>query len=249
MKKYFYFILSTLLIFQISISRADEGMWIPMLLQSLNEKEMQDMGMRISADDIYNINHSSLKDAILLFGGGCTAEIISDEGLILTNHHCGYAEIQRHSTIENDLLTDGFWAMSHEEELSNPGLKVTRLVRMEDVSQKMLEGISDEMSEKARSETIKENAKKITDAVEADSVYSASVRPFYYGNEYYLLVYETFSDIRLVGAPPSNIGKFGGDTDNWMWPRHTGDFSLFRIYVDKNNNPADYSEDNVPYKP
>jgi len=249
MKRFSYFLLSALLTFQISISRADEGMWIPMLLQSLNEKDMQDMGMRISADDIYNINHSSMKDAILLFGGGCTAEIISDQGLILTNHHCGYGQIQKHSTIENDLLTDGFWAMNHGEELVNQGLKVTRLVRMEDVTEKMLEGISDEMSEKDREKTIKENAKLITDEVEADSLYSASVRPFYYGNEYYLLVYEIFKDVRLVGAPPSNIGKFGGDTDNWMWPRHTGDFSLFRIYVDKDNKPAEYAEDNVPYKP
>ncbi len=249
MKRFFYFLLSALLTFQISLSRADEGMWIPMLLQSLNEKDMQDMGMRISAEDIYNINHSSMKDAILLFGGGCTAEIISDQGLILTNHHCGYAQIHHHSSAENDLLTDGFWAMNHDEELVNPGLKVTRLVRMEDVTEKMLEGISDEISEKDRKEAIKENAKLITDEVEADSLYSASVRPFYYGNEYYLLVYEIFTDVRLVGAPPSNIGKFGGDTDNWMWPRHTGDFSLFRIYADKDNKPAEYAEDNVPYKP
>jgi hypothetical protein len=224
-------------------------MWIPMLLQSLNEKEMQDMGMRISAQDIYDINNSSLKDAILLFGGGCTAEIISNQGLILTNHHCGYPEIQSHSTIENDLLTNGFWAMSQEEELANPGLKVTRLVRMEDVTQQMLEGLNDDMSEKDRAEAIKKASKEITDEIEKDSPYKASVRPFYYGNEFYLLVYEIFEDVRLVGAPPSNIGKFGGDTDNWMWPRHTGDFSLFRIYVNKDNEPAAYSEDNVPYKP
>ncbi len=249
MKKYFSFLTIALLVLQSFTSRADEGMWIPMLLQSLNEKEMQDMGMRISAEDIYSINHSSLKDAILLFGGGCTAEVISDEGLILTNHHCGYPEIQAHSTIENDLLTNGFWAMSRGEELPNPGLKVTRLVRMEDVSQQMLEGLADNISEKDRAEKLKENAKSITDEIEKDSLYKASVRPFYYGNEYYLLVYEIFTDVRLVGAPPSNIGKFGGDTDNWMWPRHTGDFSLFRIYTNKENKPAKYAEDNVPYQP
>lgn len=249
MKRYSIILISLFLFFQSSIMRADEGMWIPMLLESLNEKEMQDMGMRISAKDIYNINNSSLKDAILLFGGGCTAEIISEEGLILTNHHCGYPEIQSHSTIENDLLTNGFWAMSREEELPNPGLSVTRLVRMEDVTELMQESLTDDMSEKERADAIKEAAKKITDEVEEDSNYKASVRPFYYGNEFYLLIYETFKDVRLVGAPPSNIGKFGGDTDNWMWPRHTGDFSLFRIYTNEDNEPAEYTEDNVPYKP
>ncbi len=249
MKRYSIILISLFLFFQSSIIHADEGMWIPMLLQSLNEKEMQDMGMRISADDIYNINNSSLKDAILLFGGGCTAEIISDQGLILTNHHCGYPEIQSHSTIENDLLTNGFWAMNKEEELANPGLKVTRLVRMEDVTDKMKEALNADMCEKERAEAIKNAAKEITDEIEKDSPYKASVRPFYYGNEFYLLVYEIFEDVRLVGAPPSNIGKFGGDTDNWMWPRHTGDFSLFRIYVNKDNEPAEYAEDNIPYKP
>ncbi len=249
MKKYFYFLLSTILILQVSVSRADEGLWIPLLLQSLNEKEMQDMGMRISAEEIYNINNSSLKDAILLFGGGCTAEIISEEGLILTNHHCGYAQIQKHSSIGNDLLTDGFWAMDKQEELPNPGLTVTRLVRMEDVTQRMLDGITGEMTEKERAKAIKEKGEEITAEIEKDSLYKASVRPFYYGNEYYVLVYEIFKDVRLVGAPPSNVGKFGGDTDNWMWPRHTGDFSLFRIYVNKDNEPAEYAEDNVPYKP
>jgi hypothetical protein len=249
MKKYYYFLLAAIVLLQANVSRADEGMWIPMLLQSINEKEMQDMGMRITAEDIYNINNSSLKDAILLFGGGCTAEIISDQGLILTNHHCGYSQIQSHSTVENDLLTNGFWAMSREEELPNPGLSVTRLVRMEDVSTQMLEGITGDMTEKDRDAAIKDNAKAITKEIEEDSHYKASVRPFYYGNQYYLLVYEIFSDVRLVGAPPSNIGKFGGDTDNWMWPRHTGDFSLFRIYTDKDNQPAEYTEENVPYKP
>ncbi len=234
---------------QIQTAQAKEGMWIPMLLEQLNQKEMQDMGMRITAKDIYDINHSSLKDAILLFGGGCTAEIISDEGLVLTNHHCGYRSIQSHSTIEHDYLTDGFWAMNRNEELPNPGLTVTRLVRMEDVTQQMLEGITQSMSEKERESVLKINGDKIKAEAEKENHYKAYVRAFYYGNEFYLFVTEVFKDIRLVGAPPSNIGKFGGDTDNWMWPRHTGDFSLFRIYVNKDNEPAEYSKDNVPYKP
>jgi len=242
-------IVSALIFFQTAVLRADEGMWIPLLLEQLNQKEMQDMGMRITAKDIYDINHSSLKDAILLFGRGCTAEIISDEGLVLTNHHCGYRAIQSHSTIQHDYLTDGFWAMNRKEELPNPGLTVTRLVRMEDVTLQMLRDINDKMTEKTRDSVLKANEKKIVAEAEKDNKYKAYVRPFYYGNEFYLFVTEVFKDIRLVGAPPSDIGKFGGDTDNWMWPRHTGDFSLFRIYVNTNNEPAEYSEDNVPYKP
>ena len=230
-------------------SRADGGMWIPMLLEQLNQKEMQTMGMRITAEDIYSINHSSLKDAILLFGGGCTAEIVSDQGLILTNHHCGYSNIQAHSTLQNDYLTNGFWAMKQSEELSNPGLTVTLLIRMEDVTAKVLEGVTNNMTEAKRAEIIKRNSKKIEAEAEKGTHYKASTKPFYYGNQFYMFVTETFKDVRLVGAPPSNIGKFGGDTDNWMWPRHTGDFSIFRIYVDKDNNPAEYSADNVPYKP
>ncbi len=250
MKHFFKLFATTVLIlFQVSVSRADEGMWIPVLLEQLNEKEMQDMGMRITAKDIYDINNSSMKDAILLFGGGCTAEIISEEGLILTNHHCGYRAIQSHSTIEHDYLTDGFWAMNREEELSNPGLKVTRLVRMEDVTGQMLQGVEEDMTQKLRDSVFKVNGDKIKGEAEKDTHYKAYVRAFYYGNEFYLFVTEIFMDIRLVGAPPSNIGKFGGDTDNWMWPRHTGDFSLFRIYVNKDNEPAEYAEDNVPYEP
>ncbi len=226
-----------------------EGMWLPLLLEQLNEPEMKSMGMRISAEDIYSINKSSLKDAILLFGRGCTAEIISDEGLILTNHHCGYGQIQRHSSLENDYLTTGFWAMDRSQELPNPGLSVTLLIRMEDVTRRALEGVTPDMNEKAREEKIRVNIAGIEKEVVEGTRYNARVRPFYYGNEYYLFVTETYNDVRLVGAPPSNIGKFGGDTDNWMWPRHTGDFSLFRIYVDKNNEPADYSPDNVPYRP
>lgn len=242
-------IMAAVLLLGIRVSIAGEGMWIPMLLQQLNEPEMVSMGMRITAEDIYSVNKSSLKDAILLFGRGCTAEIISDQGLILTNHHCGYGQIQRHSTLEHDYLTDGFWAMNHAEEIPNPGLSVTLLIRMEDVTTRALEGVSEGIPEKQRAAIIKANIAKIEEEAVKGTSYGAKVRPFYYGNQYYLFITQTFNDVRLVGAPPSNIGKFGGDTDNWVWPRHTGDFSLFRIYVNKNNEPADYSPDNVPYKP
>ncbi len=228
---------------------AGEGMWIPMLLQQMNEKEMQEMGMKITAEDIYSLNKSSLKDAILLFGRGCTSEIISKDGLLLTNHHCGFGNIQKHSTIENDYLTDGFWAMNRGEELPNPGLTATLLVEMKNVTDSVLNDIDDNMSMINRKITIKANIKRIITNFEKDSKYKASIKPFFKGNAYYMMITEVFKDIRLVGAPPSNIGKFGGDTDNWMWPRHTGDFSLFRIYVDKDGNPAEYSEDNVPYQP
>ncbi len=237
------------LLFSARLSIAGEGMWLPLLLEQLNESEMVSMGMRISAEHIYSVNKSSLKDAILLFGRGCTAEIISDQGLILTNHHCGYGQIQRHSTLEHDYLTDGFWAMDKTQELPNPGLTVTLLIRMEDVTALALDGVKEGITEKERSEIIKNNISKIEANATKGTSYGARVRPFYYGNQYYLFITQTFNDVRLVGAPPSNIGKFGGDTDNWMWPRHTGDFSLFRIYVNKDNEPAEYSPDNVPYKP
>jgi len=227
---------------------AGEGMWIPLFLKALNEKEMQDMGMRISAEDIYSINQACLKDAIVIFGGGCTGELISDEGLLLTNHHCGYGNIQKHSTLEHDYLTDGFWAMSRKEELPNPGLSVTLLIRMEDVTQAVLSNVTTTMTEAERESIINKNIKALTAEAVNETHYEAIIKPFYYGNEYYMFVYERFTDVRLVGAPPSNIGKFGGDTDNWMWPRHTGDFSVFRVYADKNNKPNDYSDDNVPYK-
>ncbi len=242
------FLLIIPLLFRLSLF-AGEGMWIPMLLQQLNEKEMQEMGMKITADDIYSINHSSLKDAIVLFGGGCTAEIISDQGLLLTNHHCGYGSIQRHSSIEHDYLTDGFWAMSREEELPNPGLTVKLMIRMDEVTNKVLEGVTASMTEAERKAKIKENSDKLINDFEDNSDYQAVIKPFFQGNAYYMIITETFKDIRLVGAPPSDIGKFGGDTDNWMWPRHTGDFSMFRIYTDKDGKPAEYSEDNIPYKP
>jgi len=228
---------------------AEEGMWIPMLLEKLNIKQMQDMGMKLSAEDIYSVNHSSLKDAIVLFGGGCTAEIVSPEGLILTNHHCGLGNIQRHSTVEHDYLTNGFWAKTHEEELANPGLTVTLLVRMEDVTDKVLAGVKNKMNQIQRAQVIKQRIDTLEKEAVKGTHYEAKIRPFYYGNQYYLFINEVFRDVRLVGAPPSAIGKFGGDTDNWMWPRHGGDFSVFRIYADKNNNPTAYSTENVPYKP
>ncbi len=230
-------------------SRADEGMWIPILLEQLNEDEMQSMGMEITAEDIYSINHSSLKDAVVRFGRGCTGIVVSELGLLLTNHHCGYGSIQRHSSLEHDYLTDGFWAMDQSEELPNPGLTVTFIVKMKDVTQKVLNGVNFSMSEEERAFTIQENIDEIITKETDNSYYDATVRPFYHGNKYYMIVTETYEDVRLVAAPPSNIGKFGGDTDNWMWPRHTGDFSIFRIYADSNNNPAPYSENNVPFKP
>ncbi len=238
-----------ILLFSRTFVFAGEGMWIPMLLQQLNEEEMQEMGLNISADDIYSINHSSLKDAILLFGRGCTSEIISDEGLLLTNHHCGFGQIQKHSSVEHDYLTDGFWAMSKEEELPNPGLTATLMIEMREVTHEVFNGVTDAITELQRNNLINDNIKALVDEFEKDSEFNAKIKPFFKGNQYYMIITQTFKDIRLVGAPPSNIGKFGGDTDNWMWPRHTGDFSLFRIYVDKDGNTAEYSEDNVPYKP
>lgn len=229
--------------------RADEGMWIPLYLGEMNQAEMQAMGMKISAEDIYSENQSSLKDAIVLFGRGCTGELVSDEGLLLTNHHCGYSRIINHSSVENDYLTNGFWAMDKSEELSNPGLTVTFLVRMEDVTERVLEGVDGNTNEIDRWEIINRNIDSIKVEAETNTHYKAIVKPFFSGNQYFLFVNEIFEDVRLVGAPPSNIGKFGGDTDNWVWPRHTGDFSVFRIYADKDNKPAKYSEDNIPYKP
>ena len=227
---------------------AVEGMWLPVLLKELNEKEMKNMGMRISAEDIYSINKSSMKDAVFLFGGGCTAEIISNQGLLLTNHHCGYGNIQSHSSLENDYLKYGFWAKTKKEELPNKGLTATRIVRMEDVTQIVFAGAINKDGS-VNTKMIEENIKRITSQSVSGTHYEAVVKPFYYGNEYYLFITETFKDIRLVGTPPSFIGKFGGDTDNWMWPRHTGDFAVFRIYADKNNKPAEYAESNQPYAP
>lgn len=224
-------------------------MWIPLLLQQLNMKQMQDMGLKLSAEDIYSINHSSLKDAIVQFGGGCTAEIVSPNGLILTNHHCGLGAIQRLSSPQHDYLADGFWANSTGEELPCPGLTVTLLIRMEEVTAKVLQNITDEIPEYQRIQIIKQNIASIEKEATKGNSYEAKVRSFYYGNQYYLFVSEVFKDIRLAGTPPYSIGQFGGDTDNWMWPRHGGDFSVFRIYVNSKNEPAEYSADNLPYQP
>lgn len=231
------------------ITRADEGMWIPSLIGEQKLDDMRKRGLKLSAEEIYSINQGSLKDAIVMFGRGCTGTIVSGEGLLLTNHHCGKGSIQRHSAIEHDYLTDGFWAMSKEEEIPNAGLTVTLLVRMEDVTEKVLEGVLPGMNELQRQNAIDEAEKEIIKESIEGSHYTAEVKPLFSGNQYFLYVNEIFRDVRLVGAPPSAIGNFGGDTDNWMWPRHTGDFSIFRIYTDSNNLPANYSKDNIPYKP
>ncbi|MEZ5197590.1 MAG: S46 family peptidase [Bacteroidales bacterium] len=231
------------------LAKADEGMWLPLFIERLNYVDMQKMGLQLTAEEIYSINNSSLKDAIVIFGRGCTGEIISDQGLLLTNHHCGYGQIQEHSSVEHDYLTDGFWAGSFEEELTNPGLTVTFLERIEDVTDRVLADVSDDLTEDERYEKVKAIAKEIEDEARGDSHFKCQVRSFFEGNEYYLFVYEVYEDVRLVGAPPSSIGKFGADTDNWMWPRHTGDFSMFRVYTDKDGNPAEYAEDNIPLKP
>jgi hypothetical protein len=230
-------------------SFADEGMWLPYLLKQMNEQDMKKNGCKLSAEDIYSINKSSLKDAIVQFGGGCTGELISDKGLLLTNHHCGYSSIANHSTVEKDYLTHGFWAMNQAEELPNAGLTATFIIRMEDVTEKMNKNIQPYFSQVQKDSAMKANAKELEAEAVKGTHYEAFTRPFYYGNMYILFVTEVFKDVRLVGAPPSFIGKFGGDTDNWVWPRHTGDFSVFRIYAGKDNKPAEYSKDNVPYVP
>ncbi len=230
-------------------AKADEGMWIPILMEKYNFEDMQAKGFKLTAEDIYSINNASMKDAIVIFGRGCTGEMISDQGLLITNHHCGYGQIQKHSSLEHDYLTDGFWAMSQEEELANPGLTVTFLKSMKEVTKYILDGVTDDMTETERNSAIEKNIKKLTEETEENSEYEVRIEQFYQGNQYFMFLNEVFTDVRLIGAPPSAIGKFGGDTDNWMWPRHTGDFSLFRVYADKDGKPADYSKDNIPLKP
>lgn len=243
------FLLSAALLIVQCVSYAGEGMWIPSVLKQINLDDMKASGLQLSAEEIYSINKSSLKDAIVHFGGGCTSELISSDGLLLTNHHCGYGAIQSHSSVENDYLTDGYWARNRSEELRNPDLTATIIQRIEDVTKQVLEGVQADMNESERNEVIKENSAKLIEAAIGDRHYGATIKPFYNGNAYYLFVTETFKDVRLVGAPPSSIGKYGFDTDNWIWPRHTGDFSLFRIYAGPDNKPAEYSEENVPYTP
>ncbi len=221
------------------------GMWIP---TELNEKEMKQLGMKISAKQIFDTTKPSIKDAVVQFNGGCTAEIISPQGLLLTNHHCGYGQIQSHSSVQNDYLTDGFWAKNMTGELPNPGVTVDFIADIKEVTGTVLAGTQN-LEGKAADELINKNIEKAKAAFKLEPWQKVVVKPMYYGNKYYAYVIETYKDVRLVGAPPSSIGKFGSDTDNWVWPRHTGDFAMFRIYADKNNKPAEYSKDNVPYKP
>lgn len=228
-------------------SSAEEGMLIPSLIAAF-EDDMKAMGMKLSADEIYSVNHSSLKDAILHFGGGCTAELVSNQGLLLTNHHCGYSQIQSHSSVENDYLKNGFWAKDKSKELKNQGLTAARVVRIEDVSESVFFGTKG-MNEAEAAVKMQANAAiVVADAIKGNH-YSAEVKAFNYGNDYYIIVKETFLDVRLVGTPPNSIGKFGGDTDNWVWPRHTGDFSVFRVYAGTDNLPSEVSDNNVPYQP
>src|SRR5690242_8521555 len=232
-----------------ALAYADEGMWLPFLLEKLNEKQMKSLGMKITAKDIYNINAGSLKDAIVSFGGFCTGEVISSKGLVLTNHHCGFDAVQNHSTLDHNYIRDGFWAMNNGQELTNPGLYATFIVRIEDVTKAALNGVTVDMKEAERQSMVDQNIRQINAAAKKETYQKAFTRAFFEANQYFLFITETYTDVRLVGAPPAAIGNFGQDTDNWMWPRHTGDFSVFRIYAGKDNKPADYSPDNVPYTP
>lgn len=233
-----------------SLVKANEGMWLVSLLNRMNEAEMKGLGLNLTAEEIYSINNASLKDAIVRLNGGmCTGEIVSDQGLIFTNHHCGFDAIQSLSTVENNLLANGFCAKSFNEELPIPNFKIQFLVRIDDVTKDVLSVVTDAMTEEERDKAIGAKIKEITGKNSDNGKYEIEVKSFFYGNEYYMMVYEAFNDIRLVGNPPESVGKFGGDTDNWMWPRHTGDFSILRVYASKDNKPAAYSADNVPYKP
>ncbi|MEQ3662700.1 MAG: S46 family peptidase, partial [Flavobacterium sp.] len=238
-----------IILFVVQLQAQQGGMWIPSMLKGMNESEMKALGMKMTAQDIYDANNSSLKDAIVHFDGGCTSELISSKGLMLTNHHCGYGEIQSHSTVEHDYLQDGFWAKDLNSELTNPGMVATLIVSIHDVTNTVLEGVSQISSENEKQKKIADNISRLQTSFPKESWQENKIKTFYEGNQYILFVTETFKDIRLVGAPPSSIGKFGSDTDNWVWPRHTGDFSLFRIYANKDNKPAEYSKDNVPYTP
>ncbi|MEZ5195066.1 MAG: S46 family peptidase [Bacteroidales bacterium] len=258
MKKFSLFIVGmiTFMMSSFAFTPPDEGMWLPMFVERLNYVDMQKMGLQLTAEEIYSINNSSIKDAIVGMSGSgspdgyfCTGEIVSDKGLMFTNHHCGYDIIQQHSSVEHDYLTDGFWARSLEEELPNEELSVSFLSSMDNVTDSILPFLSDTMSIGERRSKVREITARLEEAVSEDGKYHVKVRSFFEGNEYYRFIYEVYTDVRLVGAPPSAIGKFGGDTDNWMWPRHTGDFSIFRVYSAPDGSPADYSEENVPLKP
>jgi hypothetical protein len=247
--KYLKHLLVAFCLSVVSLAKADEGMWLPLLLEKMNEKHMKSLGMKMSAKDIYSINNGSLKDAIVSFNGGCTGEVISSKGLILTNHHCGFDAIQNHSTLDHNYIRDGFWARNNGEEIPNQGMFVTFIVRIEDVSKQVLNGVTPSMTESERQSAVDKNISEIRKAAKKETYQDGFVRGFFEGNQYYMFITETYRDIRLVGAPPSSIGNFGKDTDNWMWPRHTGDFSMFRIYANKDNKPAEYSTTNIPYTP
>jgi Peptidase S46 len=240
---------SLFLVIFLQTARADEGMWLPQLLGKLNESRMKSLGMKISAADIYSINKGSLKDAVVSFGGFCTGEVISSKGLVLTNHHCGFDAIQNHSSLEKNYIRDGFWAKNNGEEIPNKGLFVTFIVRIDDVTKQAMQGVLASFTEAERQSMIDKNLAAVKLNVKKEATQESFVRGFFEGNQYYLFVTETFKDVRLVGAPPSSIGNFGKDTDNWVWPRHTGDFSMFRIYASRDNKPADYAADNIPYTP
>jgi len=244
-----FFLAIVLFLWSITTVLAGEGMWLPHLLKQLNEKEMQSMGMKMSASDIYDVNKGSLKDAIVHFGGFCTGEVISSKGLLLTNHHCGYSRIQSHSTLTSNYLKDGFWAYSLAEELPNPGLFVTFISRIDDVTHQVLQDVEDNMTESERKQQVDRNISKILAETPKADFEENMIRAFFHGNQFFMFTTVTYNDVRLVGAPPSSIGKFGADTDNWEWPRHTGDFALFRIYAGPDNMPAAYSPDNIPYTP
>ena len=255
MKKVIYVIVA-LLLFSGTKLKADEGMWLPMFIDRLNYVDMQKKGLQLTPEEIYSINNSSLKDAIVGLsnkpapqGYFCTGEIVSSQGLLFTNHHCGFDAIQKHSTVEHDYLADGFWAMSKEEELPNEGLTASFLVGMADITDSIIPMISDTLEGSDRTAAIRKITSRLKKAAAEDGKYNVVVKSFFEGNEYYLFIYQVYKDVRLVGAPPSSIGKYGGDTDNWMWPRHTGDFSIFRIYTAPDGSPAEYSEENVPMKP
>ena len=246
MKKIVLFLTMCLMAFPV---RADEGMWFLMFIERLNHRDMEKMGLQLTAEEIYSINHHSLKDAIVQFNGGCTAEIVSKSGLVLTNHHCGYNAIAELSTAEQNYLKDGFWAKDKSAEMKPKSLYVRFFVRMDDVSKRILSKVNDTMTETERNKIIQQEISLIEKENSENGKYTVSVRPFFQGNEYYYFVYQDYTDVRLVGTPPESVGKFGGDTDNWEWPRQTGDFSMFRVYADKDGNPAAYSKDNVPLQP
>ena len=248
MKKLLLFVVSAIMLVPASV-KADEGMWFLMFIERLNHRDMQKMGLQLTAEEIYSINNHSLKDAIVQFNGGCTAEMISKDGVVLTNHHCGYDAIAELSSADKNYLKDGYWAANRKEELKPSSLFVRFFVRMDDCTKRILSVVNPSMSEADREKAINAEIAKIEKENNEGGKYTVSVRPFFQGNEYYYFVYQDYKDVRLVGTPPESLGKFGGDTDNWEWPRHTADFSMFRVYADANGNPADFSTNNVPLKP